>query len=71
MLINIVIIITEASQILRSVDFTKTQKSRYLENETFFVIQKKLHIKGYFIEKNSLVAEVAFNHSENEDEYEK
>ena len=71
MLINIVIIINEASQILRSVDFTKTQKSRYLENETFFVIQKKLNIKGYFIEKNSLVAEVAFNHSENEDEYEK
>ena len=30
-----------------------------------------LHIKGYFIEKNSLVAEVVFNHSENEDEYEK
>ena len=25
------------SQILKSVDFTKTQKSRYLENETFFL----------------------------------
>ena len=25
-----------ASQILKYVDFTKTQKSRYLENETFF-----------------------------------
>ena len=71
MLINIVIITNEASQILRSVDFTKTQKSRYLENETFFVTKKKLHIKGYFITKNSLVAEVAFNHNENEDEYEK
>ena len=25
------------SQILKSVDFTKTRKSRYLEKETFFV----------------------------------
>ena len=25
------------SQILKSVDFTKIQKSRYLENETFFL----------------------------------
>ena len=24
------------SQILKAVDFTKTQKSRYMENETFF-----------------------------------
>ena len=30
------------SQILNSVDFTKTQKSRYLENETFFLQIKKL-----------------------------
>ena len=28
------------SQILKSVDFTKTQKSRYLENETLFQINK-------------------------------
>ena len=34
-----------------------TQKSKYLENkEKFF-----LHIKGYFIAKNSFVAEVTFN----------
>ena len=29
------------SQILKSVDFTKTQKSRYLENETLFLFQIK------------------------------
>ena len=29
------------SQILKFVDFTKTQKSRYLENETFLEIKKK------------------------------
>ena len=46
------------SQILKYVDFTKTQKSRYLQNKT---IIHKLHIKGYFIAKNSLVAVVTFN----------
>ena len=30
-----------ASQILKSVDFTKSQKSRYLENETLFFLQIK------------------------------
>ena len=30
------------SQILKFVDFTKTQKSRYLENETFLEIKKSL-----------------------------
>ena len=38
-----------ASQILKSVDFTKTQKSRYLENKTLFFLQMKSHklqIKG-------------------------
>ena len=29
------------SQILRSVDFTKTQKSRYLESKTLFILQIK------------------------------
>ena len=29
------------SQILKSVDFTKTQKSRYLENEALFFLQVK------------------------------
>ena len=32
---------TMTSQILKSKDFTKTQKSRYLENETFFIQIKK------------------------------
>ena len=29
------------SEILKCVDFTKTQKSRYLENKTFFSLNKK------------------------------
>ena len=29
------------SQILKFVDFSRTQKSRYLENETFFLAVKK------------------------------
>ena len=29
------------SQVLKSVDFTKTQKCRYLENETIFFLQIK------------------------------
>ena len=32
------------SQVLKSVDFTKTQKYRYLENETFFLQKKKRSI---------------------------
>ena len=32
------------SQILKSVDFTKAQKSRYLENETLFFLQIKKFI---------------------------
>ena len=50
------------SQILRSVDFTKSEKPRYLEYETSFSLQIKKFInytlKGYFIAKNSFVAEV-------------
>ena len=30
-----------APQVLKSVDFTKIQKSRYLENETLFFLQIK------------------------------
>ena len=57
------------SQILKSADFIKTQKSRYIKNETnihfhsflfiFFIsIHEKnsLIIKGYFMAKNSFVA---------------
>ena len=48
------------SEILKFVDFTKTRKSRYLLKETFLLEIKKLlmHIKGYFMAKNSFVAEV-------------
>ena len=52
------------SQILKSMGFAKTQKSRYLGNKTLFFFQIKkiilLHIKGYFILTNSFVAEVTF-----------
>ena len=40
------------SQILNFVDFTKTQKPRYLETD--------LHIKDYFMAKNTFVAQVTF-----------
>ena len=52
-------------QILQFLDITKTQKSKYLENETSFFLQIKkihlLHIKGYFMAKYIFVAEVTFN----------
>ena len=52
------------SQILKFLDFTKTWKSRYPENETIFFSSNKkihyLHIKGYFMTKNTLLAEVTF-----------
>ena len=40
------------SQILKSVDFIKMQKSRYLENETVY--------QGLLYCKNSFVAEATF-----------
>ena len=46
-----------APQNLKSVYFTKTQKSKYLENKQNIF----LHIRGYFIAKNSFVAEETFN----------
>ena len=51
------------SQILKSVDLTKTQKSRYLENETLFFLQVKKFLitrQGLLYTKNSLAAEVTF-----------
>ena len=50
------------SQILKSVGFTKTQKCRYLMNETFFLKIKKFNIytlRATLLQK-SLVAEVTF-----------
>ena len=52
------------SQILKSVDFTKMQRSRYLENKTLFFLEIKnnnqLYIKDYFTEKTSFVAVIMF-----------
>ena len=52
-------------KILKSMDFTRTQKSRYLENETLFFLQLKKIInytsRAPFMTKNSFVAEVNFN----------
>ena len=42
-------IIMMTSQILKSAGFTKTQKSRYLENQTLFFLQ----IKKFSIYKSS------------------
>ena len=61
------------SQILKFVDFTKTQKFIYLENKTLFFLQIKkfiqihqfrqlqLPIKSYFMAKNTYVTVVTFN----------
>ena len=52
------------SKMLKSMDSTKTQNSRYLKNETFFLqIKKKSLIthQRLLYWKNSFVAEVTFN----------
>ena len=49
------------SHILKFVDFTKTQKSRCLENETLFFLQIKKFINYTSRAKNSFLAEVTFN----------
>ena len=51
------------SQILKSVDFTKTQKPRYLDNETFLLQIKKFIYytsRDTLLQKNNFVAEVTF-----------
>ena len=52
-------------QILKSVNFTKTQKSRYLENKIFFLKKKKkkslIAHQGLLYGKKSFVAEVTFS----------
>ena len=53
------------SQILKSVGFTKTQKSRYLENETLFFLKIKKFINdtsSAALSQNSFAAEVTFNY---------
>ena len=52
------------SQILRSVDFTKTQKSRYLESKTLFILQiKNINYTSWATLWQKIVyfVEVAFN----------
>ena len=50
------------SQILKYVDFTKTQKSRYLKNKAIFFLQIKKIInytsRATLLQKNIFVAEV-------------
>ena len=57
-----------ASQILKSVDFTKTQKPRYLDNKTLFFLQIKKFInytsRAILLQKNSFLAKVTFNQFE-------
>ena len=50
------------SQILKFVDFTKTQKSRYLKNQTFFLQIKNSLItdQGLLYDKNTFLAVVTF-----------
>ena len=51
------------SEILKSVDFTKTRISRNLENETFFSSNKKNSVityQGLLYGKNSFAAGVTF-----------
>ena len=54
----------ETSQVLKSVDFMERQKSRYLNNEIFFLQIKKFNnytSRATLWQKNSFVAEVTFN----------
>ena len=58
-----VVMLMMTSQILKSVDFTKTQKSRYLENETFLLQIKKFincASRATLWQKNIFLAEVTF-----------
>ena len=54
------------SQILKSAGFTKTQKSRYLENKTFFLqIKKFINYTSRTSFGNSFVAELTFESPQN------
>ena len=43
------------SYILKSVDFTKTQKSRYLENKTFFLQVKNYTSRSTLLQKRNSI----------------
>ena len=52
------------SQVLNSMNFTKTQKSRYFKNETLFFLQIKKFINctpRAILWANTFVTEVTFN----------
>ena len=51
-----------ASQILKFLDSSKIQKSKYRENKKLFFLQKKklLYVKSHSMVKNSFLAEVTF-----------
>ena len=55
-------------QILKFVDFTKTQRSRYIENQTLLFLQIKVKLlithQGLLYGKNIFVAEVTFKKCE-------
>ena len=55
---------TMTSQIFKSVDFTETQKFRYLENETIFFLQIKKNYtsRATLWLKSCFVEEVTFKH---------
>ena len=57
------------SQILKSVDFVKTQESKYLENKTFCFPQIKSLIahQELFYGKNTFAAVVTFKYFEDSD----
>ena len=57
-------ILNEFSEFLKIKDFTKTQKCRYLENETLFFLQTKKFInyisRATLWQKNTFAAEFTF-----------
>ena len=51
------------SQVLKCVDFTKTQKFKNIENKTFFLQVKKFinyTSRATLLQKNNFVAEITF-----------
>ena len=46
------------SQILKTVDFTKTQKYRYLENESVFFLQVK---KNHYTSRATLLQKIVLS----------
>ena len=55
------------SQVLKFADLPKTQKPKYLENETIPILEMKKFVtpQGYNMAKNSFLSEVTFRPSLN------